>query len=284
MAKFVTKKDNYLQGLFRTFTDTFSSLDKFTKLFIIIAIIIVVVTPVIVNNKQVFQEHAAGITYDLKAYYPNPNLFKTNYLEGKNYVKPATPTRSVLWFESQDQWSFKQYNYAPTDVNSRCHYDLLSWWDDGFFRYTKTYNGCPGVTPNEIVYESPIILLPRFWNSSVPWSYTGQATAKYYQNGVLKCQGINSYTSQVIGLEQITPTEKGIHWKTTQTTKWTSGNVPGGCYAGYTTHWQEDYWLTDILPVQNGVVAKALKRSKGGNLDIPSDSWDIWFDKWSPLK
>ena len=37
-------------------------------------------------------------SYNLKAYYPNTDLFTSQYLEGNNYIG-STPQRSVLWFE-----------------------------------------------------------------------------------------------------------------------------------------------------------------------------------------
>lgn len=277
MARFV-RKDNPVKLLW----EAFFSLNIFSRLFILVAIITIAVTPFIVNNSQTFFQHAAT-SYDLKSYYPNINLFKNYYLEGHNYINSQSPSRAVLWFEPQDQWSYKMYNSAPEDVNSRCHYDLLSWWDDGFLRYVKTHDECPGHTPNEITYDSPIIFLPRLWDSLVPWVYNGLSGAKYYQNGVLVCEGTNSYKAEIVGLEQIAPNEEGIHWRTTQTTNWTSGNVPGGCSAGSTTRWQEDYWLTNTLPIQNSTPTKALKRSKGGNLDISGNNWDVWFDSWKLL-
>lgn len=282
MAKFVTKKDNYFQGLFRVISDSFSSFDRFTKGLLIFTALFLLATPYIVKQYQTISGHASTV-YDLKSYFPNTDFYKNYYLEGKNYVNSQSPSRAVLWFEPQDQSTYKMYNSAPEDANSRCHYDQLSWWDDGFLRYVKTHDECPGHTPNEIVYESPIIFLPRSWDSSTPWSFSGQSNAKYYQNGVVACEGTNSYKGEIVGLEQIAPNEQGIHWRTTQTTSWTSGSIPGGCSAGSTTHWQEDYWLTDILPVANGTPVKGLKRSKGGNLDVASDSWDIWFDTWKLL-
>jgi len=154
-AKFVTKKDNYFQGLFRIIGDTISSLDRFTKGLILFTILIILATPYIVKEYQTISGHAAT-TYDLKTYFPNTSMFNKYYLEGFNYFS-GTPVRSVLWFESQDQWTFKMYNSGPEDVNKRCNYDQLSWWDDGTLRYVKTHNECPGHTPNEIVYDSPII-------------------------------------------------------------------------------------------------------------------------------
>ena len=76
---------------------------------------------------------------------------------------------------------------------------------------------------------------------------------------------------------------QGIHWQSSSTTNWTTGSVTGKCAAGFTTHWLEDYWLYANMPVNGGGTAPALKRSKGGNLDITSGNWDVWFDSWKPL-
>jgi hypothetical protein len=278
------------ENLIKVFIEKFNSLDRFFKIQILSITLIMLVIPVAVGG-LIFdtRQRASGPTtttiYDLKSYYPNPDLFKNYYLEGKNYLPNASsPSRSVLWFEPQDQWSFKLYNSAPSDpIYARCNWDLLSWWDDGFLRYSKTHNDCPGSTPNDIVYDPPIIFLPKVWNSTTPWSLSASSSATYSENGVVKCTGIINYTGKILGIEQIATNEPGIHWNTAQTTSWTSGNVPGKCATGSITNWQEDYWLTDILPIQNGSTAKGLKRSKGGNIDITSDNWDVLFDSWNLL-
>ena len=221
-------------------------------------------------------------TVDLKSYYPNPTLYTDYYLEGYNYAT-GTPLRSVFWFEKQDQWSFKAYNAAPENPDAKCNYDLLSWWDDGYLRYAQTHHECPGSTPNDIYYESPIIFLPSTWNPKRgQWKLTGQSGAKYYENGVLRCTGTNNWTAEILGWEEIAPGEQAIHWRTTQITNWSTGDVAGKCYAGYTTNWREDNWLSQI-PQPNGGLAKALKRSKGGNLDTQSGNWDVWYDRWAKL-
>jgi hypothetical protein len=225
---------------------------------------------------------AAVRSVDLKKYYPNTAQYETKYLEGFNYITGA-PQRSVLWFEKQDQWTFKTYNSGPEDINSRCHYDELSWWDDNTLRYSKTHHECPGSASNEIVYDAPIIFLPRYWDkANGKWTYSGSSSAKYYENGGLRCTGTNAYVAEIIGEEEIAPGQKGIHWRTTQTTSWQTGDVAGKCFAGYTTRWQEDYWLSK-LPMPNGKLAEGLKRSKGGNLDNSNSSWDVWFDNWKYL-
>jgi hypothetical protein len=192
----------------------FQSFDKFTKLIIITCLLIILATPFIVKNKQNYRSRAS-VMHDLKSYYPNPGMYQNYYLEGYNYFNSQSQTRSVLWFEPQDQWSFKMYNSAPEDVNSRCHWDLLSWWDDGFFRYSKTHHECPGSTPNEVVYDPPILFLPRYWDeTSGQWSFSGTSNTTYYENGNVTCQGVNSYTATLIGLEEIAPNAQAIHWRT----------------------------------------------------------------------
>lgn len=225
---------------------------------------------------------AATKTYDLKKYYPNTTQYDKRYLEGYNYIS-GEPQRSVLWFESQDQWTFRAYNSGPEDQNARCHWDELSWWDDGTLRYSKTHHECPGETASEIIYDAPIIFLPRYWSArQEPWAINGSSGAKYYENGNLRCTGTNNYTAEIIGEEEIAPGQTGIHWRTTQTTNWDTGDVPGKCYVGYTTKWREDYWLSK-LPLPNGKEKGGLKRSVGGNLDNDDSSWDVWFDKWENL-
>ncbi len=220
---------------------------------------------------------------DLASYYPNHELHESNYLEGFNYTTEPSG-RSVLWFEKLDQWSFRLYNSAPEHHSRRCNWDQLSWWDDDTLRYAQTHHECSGSTSTDIVYENPIIFLPRYWEVGSAWSFNGSTPAKFYVDDELRCSGTNTYTAEIIGQEEIAPGEIGIHWRTTQTTFWDTGDVVGGCFAGYTTHWQEDYWLSDKLPVPDGNgVTKGLKRSKGGNLDNNNSSWDVWFDKWQEL-
>jgi hypothetical protein len=230
---------------------------------------------------------AAFAGADLRAYYPNLDRYQTQYLEGRNYVPhPDAPDRAVLWFERQDQWTWRMYNWAPEDPGRRCHYDQLSWWDDGYLRYVRTVDGAVdgcGSQRTEIVYDPPIIFLPTVW-SGQPWRLDGTSTARYLVDGQRRCEGTTSWTAEIPGVEQIAPGEAGLHWRTTQTTAWTTGDVVGGCYAGYATRWQEDYWLTNQLPDLGGVrQARGLKRTKGGNLDAPATGWDIWMDRWAAL-
>lgn len=274
---------------FKIIWQDISALDKFTKLFLITSLVIAFVVAFATSSFFETRQRAAGISdtktsfYDLQSYYPNPSLYINYYLSGNNDINPNSQSAVVLWFAPQGQGKFKIYNSSPTSSISTCHWDLLSWGTDNYLRYSQTHDECPGNTPNDIVYSPGIIFLPKFWNSKLPWSLNSQSSASYYQNGALKCTGTISYKAEIVGIEQISPNQPGIHWRTTQTTNWKTGNVPGLCSAGFTTHWQEDYWLTDQLPVQNGNPTKGLKRSKGGNLDITSGNWDVWFDAWNFL-
>lgn len=234
----------------------------------------------IIGTVALSMTSAAPVKEDLKSYYPNTNKYGNHYLEGFNHAT-GNPLRSVFWFEKVDQWSFKAYNSAPENPDARCNWDLLSWWDDGYLRYSQTHHDCPGSTPNDIYYDSPIIFLPRYWKGG-SWKLTGESGAKYYENGQLRCTGTNRWTAEIIGWEEVAPKVKGIHWRSTQITTWDSGDVLGKCFAGYVTNWQEDNWLAKI-PNPSGNLEKALKRSKGGNLDTKSGNWDVWYDKWVKL-
>ncbi len=226
--------------------------------------------------------------YDLKSYYPNNKLYTTQYLEGNNYITEQ-PSRSVLWFERQDQYTFKMYNAAPQNSDRRCNYDILSWWPDKTLRYSQTVSECQNGKENKIVYDasSPIVLLPSTWKQGSPWKVTSKTSARYYEkeNGkyVLKCTGTNNYVSEILGIEKVTPNEEAIRWRTTQTTSWGSGKVEGKCYQGYRTRWQENYWLSDTLKAQGGGTTKGLRRTQGGNLEVATGRWDIWFDGWAVL-
>ncbi len=251
----------------------------------------IVMAIALVGGYLVFQSFGAPGTkvYDLKSYYPNTEQYAQQYLEGNNYIT-GKPDRSVLWFEPQDDYTFKMYNAAPQNEDRRCNYDVLSWWPDNTLRYSETYSDCGRGGANKIVYNqtSPIIFLPSYWDSSKPWQLSGSTGAKYYEKDslgrfVLKCTGTTNYQAKIIGIENVTPTEPAIRWQTIQTTKWETGAVPGKCTKGYTTRWQEDYWLTDKMKKQGGDFAKGLRRTKGGNLDVSGDSWDVWYDGWYTL-
>lgn len=213
----------------------------------------------------------------IKIFYSKIWFYKNDYLEGYNFVT-RLPVKSVLWIEQQDKWTYKLYNSDPEDKNGKCHFDQLSWWDDGFLRYVKTFDSCPGSKQNEIVYDPPIVFLPKdFDKNRGNWSLSSTSKAKYYENGVLKCEGINNYSNKILEIEETKPGTKTVHWQTNQTTKWSFGNIAGKCFKGFVTRWQEDYWL-DYSKLKEQQMIKAIKRSRGGNLDNPKDSWDIWFN------
>lgn len=218
---------------------------------------------------------------DLRDYYPDLARYTTQYLDGDNFTATG-PRPSVLWFERQDGETFRVYNSHPGSEQSRCNYDDLSWWKDGFLRYVRTVVAC-GTRRTEIVYDSPIIFLPRVWDGR-PWSLDGRSGAQFFVNGRLRCEGTNAWTAQILGLEELAPGDFQLHWRTTQTTAWATGDVLGGCYAGTVTHWREDYWLTTRLPDPRGAArGKGLARTMGGNLDLPDQSWDVRMARWVPL-
>lgn len=248
---------------------------------------------------------ASAATVDLSQYYPNKPVASTQYLEGFNY-KFNPKLRSVLWFEQVTNSSrvdgFRMYNSGPEDPNSRCNFDALNWTYDttrkssspAMLRYTQTRNSCSvSLTKpvTDIVYSPGVSFIPRFWNDAAPWSITGSSTATYKEGTTTsslttKCVGTNRWKAEIIGREIIdAPTGlSAIHWRSTQTTTWTSGSgsTYSGCQPGAVTRWQEDYYLVDNLPTSTGGVAKGLKRSFGGNLDSNFPNWDVWMDKWQP--
>jgi len=213
----------------------------------------------------------------LADYYPGTST--GTYLIGYNYVSQP-PSVTVLWNDRQDADTFRQHNWGPYQ---RCHTDQLSWWAevDGYLRYVSTTDTCTPGQSTAIIYSIPIIFLPRTWSGSY-WSLTGTSSATYVINGITRCTGTTAWKAEILGLETIAPNEVGLHWRTTQTTTWATGDVTGGCWAGAITHWQEDYWFVNDLPGPNGP-AKGLKRTKGGNLDVDAGRWDIWFDRWAAL-
>lgn len=219
---------------------------------------------------------------DLAAMYPNLNAYATQYLTGHNYLPGPNPAPAVLWFENVDGTTFRQHNWGPPEP---CHSDYLSWWSDGYLRYVKTVDACPGTNPATTIdygtTGSPIIYLPRVWDGGA-WSRSGSSPAVYSLGTATACTGTNAWTATILGWEDMAPGERGLHFRSVQTTSWVTGAVPGGCAAGYATHWQEDYWLVADLPGPAGPTP-GLKRTKGGNLDNGAGSWDIWFDRWTPL-
>lgn len=224
----------------------------------------------------------AFVRQDLSSYYPGLGL-RGDYLQGQNSVT-SPPSPSVLWFERQDRYTFLQYNSRPGSAQSRCNADQLSWWPDGYLRYVKTTNAC-GSHPNVIDFSgAPIVFLPRTWDGN-PWQLSGSSPAVYSVDGVVRCTGTTAWMAQILGVEEISPGELALHWRTTQSTRWATGDVQGGCFAGTTLRWQEDYWFTRQLPgPRSGPGHRlGLKRARGGNLDVATGQWDIWMNRWASL-
>jgi hypothetical protein len=229
--------------------------------------------------------HASGaarppfVGDDLRQYYPNLARSQTQYLEGDDSV-PTPPRVSVVWFESKDQSTFLRYNTDPRSAQARCSYDELAWSTDGYLRYMRTVTDCARPR-TEIVYEVPIVYLPQHWDGH-PWRDDGQSVARYSIDGRLRCIGITAWTAQVLGVEQVAPGDAQLHWRTTQSTTWVTGDVQGGCTAGGVLHWQEDYWLTGHLP-DGTRRSNGLRRTAGGNQDDRADTWDVRMTRWTPL-
>lgn len=250
--------------------------------FIVLSLLLIGISLYALNNKQIYKSEAAvtncfGLNcriVDLKTYYPNYELI------GSHYLYQTSPNQ-VLWFERKDQYTVRMYNSDPKSSTARCHWDELSWWNDNTFRYSKTHDECPGKPITETIYDPPIIFLPRIWNPrNGNWSLSNQAKVTHSENGVVTCTGLNKYTASIIGWEEIHPKVYGLHWKTEQNTIWDSF---GKCNGWEPTLWQEDYWFINNLPVEGKVPSKGLKRTKGGNLKVVSENWDIWFDTWKKL-
>ena len=138
------------------------------------------------------------------------------------------------------------------------------------------------ISTKETVFSPAITLMPRTWNNNA-WSANGKSSVSQIENNTIVCTGTNPWQANVIGREEIASGVQAIHVRSKQTIRWTSGRSSSGCAAGYTTNWQEDYYLLSNLPKDSGGTAKAMKRTIGGNKDVPSDRWDIWFDLWKTL-
>ena len=136
--------------------------------------------------------------------------------------------------------------------------------------------------PKETVHSPAITVMPQYWKGG-PWSASGSSNVNQIENGTTVCAGVTTWQASVLGWEEIAPLVQAIHVRWTQTIAWTDGQSPSGCAAGFTTNWQEDYYLLPNLPKDGGGTAKAMKRSVGGNQDMPADRWDVWFDKWKRL-
>ncbi len=201
-----------------------------------------------------------GSRINLKKYYPNPALaYNGEHLEGFNY-EHTPPSRSVLWFEEFNKGRFRQYNSAPGE---RCHYDALRWRK--VLKYSGTHDSCGAIT-YDTIYSPAIVFIPKRWNGD-HWIRNGVSSVTQKENGVTVCTGTNTWRADLFGYVEVTPGVQGIHWRSTQSTVWDTGNCAD-------TEWQEDYFMIDSLPG-----GKGLKRSVGGNKS-GSFRWDVWFDRW----
>ena len=233
------------------------------------AIALSALVPVVAGDAGGAGTAGAATSYDLRSYYPNPTLaYGGYYLEGFNYTT-GTPQRSVLWFEDLGRGTFRQYNSAPFD---RCHYDQLTWQSTRLV-YSVTHHECEG-PKHDTIYSPPITFIPRTWNGRA-WRTTGRSNVTQQLDGVTVCTGVNTWEARVIGLVEVTPGRQGIHWRTTQTTKWNTGSC-----APWTTRWQEDYVL--VTGMRGDAVGPALIRSFGGNHDRGYNR-DVWVDHWQRL-
>ncbi|MDG2112701.1 MAG: hypothetical protein P8N02_08835 [Actinomycetota bacterium] len=217
---------------------------------------------------------------DLRGYYPNPRMARQGqYLEGFNYIS-GEARRSVLWFDWQGRGWFNQYNWGPEDAQSECHYDRMRWRST--LRYFMTHDSCGDVI-RETSFSPPIHLMPRRWRSGDEWERSGTSDVTHTEDGEVACEGTMDWTGKVLGWVEIDPGVFAIHVTTDQVTTWTEGQSSTGCAAGFTTTWQEEYWLMPDLPVDGGGTANAFKQSAGGNRDGGPDTWNVSFDIWKEL-
>lgn len=218
---------------------------------------------------------------DLRDFYPNVEMVRSgSYIEGFNYVS-GTPQRSVLWFELLSRGRWRQYNWSPTDARSTCHWDQFRWRNNDL-RYQITHDEC-GDVERETRYSPAIRLMPRRWTEGTTWQRSGTSDVTHREDGQVVCRGETDWEATVLGWVEIHPGVEAIQVRSRQTTEWTEGRSESGCSAGFTTRWEENYFLVPDLPVDGGGTAPAFKRSVGGNLDGGPDQWDVWFDRWARL-
>ena len=220
-------------------------------------------------------------TVPLSTYYPNASRYQAHYyLEGVNVANPQAPSRSVLWFQTQRDGSFEQFNSAPYDT---CHWDQLSW-KTGTLTYSKTHDQC-GTNNNEISYSPGVKFMPSTL-SGRSWFASGSSAVAYSDHGKLACSGTDTWSSQWMGPVALTPTETAQWIQNNQSTLWRSGSAPSGCAAGYRTQWQENFYLVANLPVQGSTTGDyALAREVGGNVATFSATgnwdYDVWYGSWN---
>ncbi len=225
---------------------------------------------------------ATASTSPLSSYYPNVSRYRAGYyLQGENYANPASPSASVLWFQTQSDGSFRQYNSTPLQT---CHWDQLSW-KTGSLVYTETRDQCAG-NDNETDYVPGIKFMPNDVGRN--WTASGTSAVIYYDKGQVACKGTNTWTSKFMGLVALTPTQQAVWVQNNQLTHWYSGADPSGCAAGFSTRWQENFYLAPGMQVQGSTRTDyGLVREVGGNVDGHNATglWDcdVWFNTWAMI-
>jgi plastocyanin len=117
------KKGNPLKNLL----ESLSSLDSFTKLFVISALLIVISTPLIVQNLQIFTPHAAGnqVTVgaiQLAATYENISVY-SNFLDDDN----GNQNPAVLEYKKSSDTTWKKGIAMTLDKRATVRSDNNSW-------------------------------------------------------------------------------------------------------------------------------------------------------------
>lgn len=231
------------------------------------------------------QAESKSVT-DFSRFYPNTGMYKTNFLNGNNYVG-NTPSWAVLWFgDIKSNGDYKMYNSNPAGSDARCNWDQFRWTVSSL-QYSRTRNTCN--TDTDIRYSPAIAYLPRSWNGKA-FKKSGTSGATYYESGRLKCVGTNKWIAEIFANPvELSAGVNATHVRSSQTTTWTSGvgSTKTGCKPGETSRYQENlYFVTDLPIYDSQNVALGLKRSVGGSLDFYAQrgwDWDIWFDNWKKL-
>jgi len=238
-------------------------------------------------------------SYDLYASYPDFDRVRADeYLKGFNVAlvnRDGLPTPTYLWFEVGRDGAFKQFNQAPYD---ECHWDLLRWGDgpQGALMYFSTHDHCP-LDQTDISYSPGISFMPKLWQAGEQWSEHGSSKTLYSVQGIAVCAGVNTWSSTVLGLEELANGEQVVHTQTNEAQTLSpiaSAPSSGACPSGTTTSfdWQENYYVKAPL-ISQGELAQAstgevrLARSRGGNTALLARTglpdYDSNFSTWEAL-
>lgn len=240
-------------------------------------------------------EPAAAAAYNLESSYPNLTRVRGYYLTGVNRYQELTSSsgsdQTDLWFLPQADGTFKQFATTPY---RECHWDLLRWdrAAGGALLYLATYSGC-SADHTEILFRPAIRFMPATWQPTSRWAAHGVAATRFYDNGVLICDGENSWSSSVVGLARLAGGAEAVHTQTDELqTLAPAPGAPGSTYCPTSFAWQENFYLDGPLGVSGtggvpGGSDSALIRSSGGNLTATRAAghpqWDSVFSGWSPL-